>query len=190
MNATASIVHPEPVKLTISDFELLERAGAFRSYAKTELVEGVVVAMNAQFRAHSWAKNELGYRIRLVLDAGTTGLSAQIEPTVEIPPTNLPGPDIVVTSEPRGDRYMRADSVELIVEISDSTVAFDLREKLAMYAQAKVPEYWVVDLPECKLHQFWNPADSAYLDRAEVDLGQPVTSMTIKGLTVSTVGIA
>ncbi len=189
MNAPVAIIHPEPVKLTIADFELLEHAGAFRSYAKTELIEGVVVAMHAQFRAHSWAKNELGHRIRMVLDSGTTGLSTQIEPTVEIAPTNLPGPDIAVTSAPRGDRYMKAESVRLIVEVSDSSAAYDLGDKLAIYARAGIPEYWVVDLPGRTLHQFWNPVDDTYSDKANIALGRAVTSQTIINLSVLTDGI-
>ena len=176
MNAPAALTHPEPVKLTIADFEMLEQAGAFQSYAKTELIEGVVVAMNAQFRAHSWAKNELGHRIRMSLDAGTTGLSTQIEPTVEIPPSNLPGPDIVVTDAPRGDRYMAAGSVRLIVEVSDTSVAYDVGEKLAIYARAGIPEYWVVDLPNGTVHQFWDPVDARYSGTMDIDLGRAITS--------------
>ena len=190
MNAPVAMIHPEPVKLTVADFEVLKKSGAFRSYAKTELIDGVVVAMNAQVRAHSWAKNELGHRIRMVLDAEDTGLSTQIEPTVEIAPTNLPSPDIVVTVTPRGARYMRADSVRLIVEVSDSSVAYDLGDKLGIYARADIPEYWVVDLPICKLHQFWDPLGGHYSAKADVNLGDSVTSRTITNLTITTDGIA
>ena len=35
---------------------------------------------------------------------------------------------------------------ELVVEVSDSTLRFDLEKKVATYAKALIPEYWVVDL--------------------------------------------
>jgi hypothetical protein len=47
---------PLPVKLRIADFDLLDRAGAFDDYAKTELIDGTVYFVNAHHRPHARVK--------------------------------------------------------------------------------------------------------------------------------------
>jgi len=43
-------------------------------------------------------------------------------------------------------RHPRGDETLLVVEIAETTVAFDLSRKAILYARAGVPEYWVLDL--------------------------------------------
>lgn len=69
MTLIAPLNVPQPVKLRIEDYELLLRAGTFAHLAKTELIDGVIVEMDAQYRRHSFAKNELTYRLRRALEA-------------------------------------------------------------------------------------------------------------------------
>jgi hypothetical protein len=59
---------PQPFKLRVEDYELLERAGAFNG-ARVELIEGMVVEISSQQRPHSFTKNELSYRLRRALEA-------------------------------------------------------------------------------------------------------------------------
>jgi Uma2 family endonuclease len=48
-------------------------------------------------------------------------------------------------------------TASLVVEISDSTLTYDLTTKLELYAEAGVPEYWVVDISHRQVHIFRNP---------------------------------
>lgn len=180
---------PQPVKLTIGQFEMLDASGAFDGYAKTELIEGAIYAMQGQFRRHSYAKNELTYRLRLKLEEMGSKLLPQAEASVAMAPSSAPQPDIVLTSEPRGESYVPLASVALIVEISDSSIAFDLSDKAALYARQRVPEYWVVDLPAATLHQLWGPADTGYAEARSVPLGGTIESLTIAGLAVESDGL-
>jgi len=180
---------PQPVKLRIEDYELLLRAGTFSHLAKTELIEGVIVEMNSQYRRHSFAKNELTYRLRRALEALGSPYSAQSETTVALPPYSAPEPDVVLTSAPRGDGYVPLESVALLIEVSDSTISFDLGAKAAMYAAHGVPEYWVVDLPAAQIHQLWHPSEGTYQDRRSIAVGGPVQSLTLTDLTIETNGI-
>ena len=38
------------------------------------------------------------------------------------------------------------EDIRLVAEISDSTLAFDLRVKAKLYARAGIVEYWVIDV--------------------------------------------
>ena len=189
MSAIQPINVPQPVKLTVEQFELLDRSGAFDGYAKTELIEGAIYAMQGQYRRHSYAKNELTFRLRLALQNLGSTLLPQSEPTVAMPPLSAPEPDIVVTDAPKGDGYIPLESALLIVEVSDSSVAFDLGEKAALYGKHGVPEYWVLDIPAGMMHQVWSPSELGYREGRSVDLGGTIESMTIAGLVIEADGL-
>lgn len=177
---------PVPVKLRVEDYLLLDGSGAFDGYAKTELIDGKLFFMHAQHRPHSRIKTELGYRMREALAAAESPLALLIEPSVAAPPHDVPEPDIVVTSEPRGEGPVPLASVALIVEVSDASLDFDLGPKALLYARHKVPEYWVVDVKGRQIHQLWAPREQAYTERRLVAFGEPIASATIAGLTVET----
>ena len=180
---------PQRVKLTIEQFELLDRSGAFDGYAKTELIEGAIYAMEGQFRPHAFAKSELYFRLRTALDAINSPLMPIVEGSVAMPPLSAPEPDICVTAAPRGEGYIPLDSVALAVEVSDSTAAFDLKDKAALYASKGVPEYWVLEIPAATLHQFWSPVAGSYRESRSVPVGEPIESITIAGLAVESDGL-
>jgi len=189
MTLIAPLNVPQPVKLRIEDYELLLRAGTFSHLAKTELIEGVIVEMNSQYRRHSFAKNELTYRLRRALEALGSSYSAQSETTVAMPPHAAPEPDIVVTSAPQGDGYVPLESVALLVEVSDSTISFDLGTKAEMYAAHGVPEYWVVDLPAAQIHQLWQPLGNRFQRSRSHSVGDVLQSAVIAELRIETRGI-
>jgi Uma2 family endonuclease len=164
MTALRKWDEPRPVKLTVDDFLRLDEAGAFGAYAKTELIEGVIVAMNARHRPHGFAKDELAYRLRRALEANGSRHHVSTEVAVAMPPGNLPHPDITLTREPRGEGPIPLASAALIVEISDTTLAFDLGTKARAYAANGVAEFWVVNLPDRLVHQFWSPSPGGYAE--------------------------
>jgi Uma2 family endonuclease len=78
---------------------------------------------------------------------------------------------------PRDDFYARAHprpaDTLLIIEVAHSTLAYDLEIKTPLYALAEIPEVWVVDLPDGRVHIFREPSDNRYrveqvVDRTEV----------------------
>lgn len=171
-----------PVKLRLEDYRMLDDAGAFEEYRKTELIDGELYFMNAQHRPHAAVKSRLFRILANALDERHLGWEAIVEGSIAIPPHNAPEPDIVITSEPEGTGLIPLDSVRLIVEVSDATLAFDMQRKLAMYARNGVPEYWVVDVDARAIHQMWSPGGEAYAERRQVPLAGPITAATIPGL--------
>jgi len=116
-------------------------------------------------------------------------LEALVEGSVEIPPHDVPAPDIVITSDAEGSGLIPIGSVRLVVEVSDSTLSHDLGRKAAMYARSSVPEYWVVDVAAMVIHQAWAPSGAGYGERRLVALGGPIAAITIDGLEVDTRGV-
>ena len=180
---------PVRVKLRLEDYLLLDAAGAYDRYRGTELIEGDVYAVNAQHRPHARIKSRLYRLIDDGLRAANSPLEAMVEPSIAIPPDTAPEPDIVVTSEPEGDGLVPLPSVRLVVEVADTTLQADLTHKVALYAQAGIPEYWVVDVNARVIHQMWSPADATYVDRRQVAFGDPLAAATLAGVTIDTAGL-
>ncbi len=177
---------PLRVPLRADHFMFLDARGAFESYGRVELIEGELLYMNAQFRPHMVAKDELAYRLRQALETAAIDLFVGTEGSVRLSDNDVPQPDIILTSEPRGDGPIPGTSVSLLVEVADTTLDHDLGRKAAVYAHGGVPEYWVVDLNAGVIHQLAMPATAGFDWRAEVPFGDPITSMAIPGLTVAT----
>lgn len=177
------------VRLTVDDFLLLDRAGAFDRYGHTELIDGGVISMNSQFRPHAYAKSELAFRLNDAIRAAGLNLSVVIEGSVALPPHNVPMPDIAITDAARGEGPIPEGSLLLAVEVADSTLRFDLGRKAKIYASARVPEYWVVDLKGARIVRLTQPGAKGYAMRDEVLFGASAVSSTIQGVAVETSGL-
>lgn len=180
---------PLPLKLRVEDYLALDGIGAFADYAKTELIEGEIVFLNARHRPHARVKSELFILLAHALRSSESDLAALVEASIEAPPHNVPEPDIVVTSEPDGEGLVPIGSVKLIVEVADTTLRNDLERKAGLYARLGVPEYWVADVKGRVIHQLWAPTGEAYAERREVAFGEVVEAVTIEGLRVETSGL-
>ena len=182
--------NPLPVKLTVEDYLLLDESGAFDKHPRTELIDGIVYAMNPQYRPHMVAKNELAYRLRRALEEAGNDAFVGTEGSISLSETDLPEPDILVTTEPRGEGPVPASSILLLVEIGHTTLDFDLEQKSPAYAHGGVPEYWVVDVQGGIIHQMWSPDGDAYAERQRVQFGRRIEAATIPGLAVGTTGLS
>ncbi|HEX8485458.1 Uma2 family endonuclease [Sphingomonas sp.] len=193
MNVMASITsiaddEPQAFKLRFEHYELLDRAGTFQD-RRVELIEGTLVEMSPQQRPHSYAKNELTFRLRLALDALGSSLSAQSEVTLPLGPHSGAEPDIALTDAPRGQGYIPVDSVKLVVEVADTSLRFDVGKKQTAYADAGLPEYWVVDVNGRQVHQFWAASDGVYTHSRIVPLDGELRSATMPELAIDGSGI-
>ena len=116
-------------------------AGLFRN-ERVELIEGVIVQMSPQSPPHAGAIQILN----TLLNAALNGRAAvRVQSPFATGADGLPEPDIALV-EPRPFWNAHPDRAFLIIEVADSSLRFDRHEKAEIYAQAGVPEYWVVNL--------------------------------------------
>lgn len=178
-----------PILLTVENFALLGVSGSLAGLSKTELIEGVVYRMSPQYRRHGYVKDELAYRLRRALEEIGSDLHVATEQSVRLDDHNEPQPDIVLTREPRGDGPIPLESVALVIEVSVSTLEFDLGEKEPLYARSGIPEYWVIDLNENRALMHEQPSADGYDGQLDILLGEVLHSSSIEGLSVATDGL-
>jgi len=84
----------------------------------------------------SWEQVERKFRVR-------------VEKPIRIPDhASSPEPDIAWVTRKRYFRqHPGPEDIQLLIEVSQSSSQFDRTEKMQLYAQARIPEYWQVDLP-------------------------------------------
>jgi Uma2 family endonuclease len=68
-----------------------------------------------------------------------------------------PIPDIAVVVRPPGKVPPKPRTALLVVEVSDTSLAYDTGDKASLYAAAGIADYWVIDVNGRQLHVFRNP---------------------------------
>lgn len=140
----------------------MAEAGVFAPDARLELLEGEIVEKAPIGSRHAGAVNALN-RI-LVRQAGERAVVAVQNPIIA-GERSVPQPDLALL-EPRADSYSGAHPIPadvlLVIEVSDTTLAFDIGTKVPLYARFGVPEAWVVDLQERSIRVFRDPSANGY----------------------------
>jgi Uma2 family endonuclease len=176
---------PQPVKFSAREFWLLADAGVFREFVRTELIEGEICVVNSIWSRHARAHATLTFELGLAIRSLHSPLVLLTAPSTELSDDSIPEPDIAIARNADGKALQGAD-VQLAVEISDTTLDFDLGRKLRMYARHGVPEYWVADVAGKVIHQHWEPQDESFAQTRTVSFGEPITAATISELIVET----
>lgn len=165
----AVTVPPFPIaRFSVEQYHHMIKSGAFTEDDRIELIEGWVVEQMAKGPAHEYTTGEL---VALLQSAVPSGLHVRNQAPITLEDSE-PEPDISVVRGSRTDyreRHPGAQDVALVVEVSDTTLATDLR-KARTYAAAQIPEYWIVDLASRAVLVFRHPdaSLSAYRDEHRV----------------------
>lgn len=175
--------NPFAVRWTRADCEKLVADG-FLDYPY-ELVEREIIRQMPQNIPHRTAIALLTGWLYVVFGVRFVQSHAAIDVRPEENPTSQPEPDVAVLSVPlqslMGSEVINptAEQVRLVVEISDSTLAYDLTVKAGLYARAEIAEYWVVDLNARTLHVLRQPNDGQYQDIREILESENIATLAV-----------
>jgi Uma2 family endonuclease len=189
MTAMQEQQFPRPLKLTVDNFMALHEAGAFQGLSKVELINGEMLTMSPQHLPHVWAKSQLSFRLFDALRSLGSPLAPFIEGTVAMSDIDAPEPDIVLAAVPHRAGLIPVTSVQLVVEVADSSLRFNSKQKARLYAAHRIPEYWVLGIPTETVQQMWAPTDGLYTQTRTLRIGERIESVTIPGLVIESDGL-
>jgi Uma2 family endonuclease len=133
-------------RFTIAEYHRLAELGFFAEDDRVELIKGEIIQMAAKGKPHSVCNTRL-YRELFKLIAGKATLRGQ-EPII-LSDRSEPEPDLVIVQN-RLDDYLQEhphpSDVLLLIEVSDSSLKYDQEEKLSVYAEAGISDYWIFNL--------------------------------------------
>ncbi|MBM3993173.1 MAG: Uma2 family endonuclease [Planctomycetes bacterium] len=159
-------------RFTVVQYQKMIAQGIIAPGARIELLDGKVVNKMARNPAHdtslTLAQHELSplvmpewyLRIQMAIVAGAH---------------SQPEPDIAVVFAP-ASRYAKqhpgAKDVDMLVEVADSTLLDDRRDRAPIYAGGRIPWYWIVNVAEKIVEVYTDPKGGAAPEyRKRLDYG-------------------
>lgn len=130
--------------LALERYEQMVEAGILGPDDRVELLRGVLAAVTPEGVLHACAIQWLTHVLVTGVDPDVAAVRVQ-QPLHLATVESSPEPDFAVVG-PGLHRVHHPDTALLVIEISASSAARDLGEKARIYAEAGIPEYWVVDV--------------------------------------------
>ncbi len=183
-------------RLSVDQYEAMVKHGILPETNRWELIEGRLVEKDVKSTPHSFVTG-------LCLDALSQSLPAgwhvRKEDPVRIPNRKSePEPDLSVVRGKRTDyldRHPGPADVDLVVEVTRSSVAKDrrgeprLRGRARVYGPGGIPVYWIVNVPKRRLEVYANPIGGVYLAPKVLEETESV-SLVIDGQKIGTIAVA
>jgi len=170
---------------SVADYHKMAHAGIFSPAERTELIKGEVVAMSPIGSHHAACVDRLNHIF-------TRALSDQVIVRVQNPVIldnhSEIEPDIaLVDFQP--DFYEKKHpgptAVRLLVEVADTTLNYDRKIKLPLYAASGILETWLIDLNNGNVEIYLSPTASGYETIRIFRKGKTIVSTQFPGLDLS-----
>lgn len=165
-------------KWTGDDLIRLGALGVLPANRKFELMDGEIIEIMPPSPYHAALVGHLSSFLMRV--AWSSAAHVRPENPIRLTPHFDPQPDLAVV---RGaaldfkDRFPTAAETLLLVEIADSSLAYDRGFKLQSYAASGVLEYWVVNLQDTQVEVYREPDGQAYRSLRIHKPGETVTPL-------------
>jgi Uma2 family endonuclease len=169
--------------LTVDEYHRMGEAGILTDDDRVELIEGELVAMAPIGSEHIASTNALN-RL-LVLAVGDRGIVSVGNP-VRLNRHSEPQPDFAVL-KPRDDyrkTLPRPEDTMLAVEVSNTSLDYDRKVKLALYARAGIPEVWIVNLAAQEVEVHRSPAADNYTTVTRAGRSDDLTIEALPGVLI------
>lgn len=157
-------------KWTIDEYHRMIETGILNS-RKVELLKGEIVEMSPEGEPHAYCSHEASMYLTNLL--GQRATIRQAKP-ITLPNNSEPEPDIAIVQR-LGREYRThhpyPENIFWLIEYANSSLEKDLETKSKIYAEAGIPEYWVVNLKKLHLVVFREPLDGEYATKLTLSGG-------------------
>jgi Uma2 family endonuclease len=155
------------------EYEQLVDAGHLAN-EKVELIHGLIVRMSPQGAHHAAAVQKLTQL--LVVALGVPGRAAvRVRLPLALGEDSEPEPDLAAVA-PGSYKDQHPTGAFLVVEVAESSLSEDRREKGALYAENGIPEYWSVDTARERVEVHSEIVDAAYSRVTPYRRGESISS--------------
>jgi hypothetical protein len=148
--------------------------GILRETDRVELLDGEIVEKAVIGSPHAWSVDTL---TRLLVQAVGDRAIVRVQGPVRLDEYSEPEPDLsLLRPGPEGyhSSHPVPNDVLLLIEVADTTALHDRSVKLPLYAQAGIPEYWLVDLGRGVVEIYRSPSGATYTEAREARPGTAI----------------
>lgn len=153
---------PTRYKLSVEDYHKLGHAGILTEDSRVELIDGELIEMAPIGGPHMHMVNRL---TKLLVTAVGDSAVVSIQNPVTLPPHSEPQPDVAILKaevSARETLVPESKDVLLLIEVADSSLAYDRQTKLRLYAANEIPEVWIVDVNAGVVEVYRQPTRTGY----------------------------
>ena len=153
-------------QFSVVEYHQMVQTGILTPDDRVELLEGWIVNKMSQNPPHRNSVGRVARRVSKVLPDNWT---ISIEGPITLSDSE-PEPDITLA---RGEeeiydaRHPEPADLGVLMEVGDSSVMQDRRYKGELYAKAKVPEFWLINLVERRVEVYTKPRGGKYQKKIE-----------------------
>ena len=173
----------ERKRFTVEEYHRLGEVGLLHEDDRIELIDGELVEMAAIGIAHANAIVELDELANRTV-RHVARISAQNP--IHLGPRSEPQPDLALIRRRRYSvTHPTPEDIFLVIEVSDSSLAYDRAIKLPLYAAAGIPETWIVDLNGLVIERHSGPREGRYTQIVIAAPGDTLASLILPAFIVS-----
>lgn len=166
---------------TVDEYDRMVTAGILGREDRVELIEGEIVEMSPIGHRHTACVANL---MRIFITRLSERAVVWPPGAVRLSTRSKPEPDVTLL---RRHSYRAAHpdvrDVLLLIEVAESSLAYDRNVKLALYARAGIPEYWIVDVESRTIETFRTLTDTGYRDRRRVAGDEEISPVSFPDVT-------
>jgi len=172
-------------RFTVAELERMVAAGILLEDERIELIGGEVVPMSPKGNRHEILKTALNVHWARELP---TDLMFTTETTFRLSEDTYLEPDFVFYPKAIGLKGLTAATARLVVEIADTSLAYDLGRKAGLYAAFGIAELWVINAVTLQTRVHRDPtktgSGSAYRSVTDVHASQRMVPESVPALAV------
>lgn len=173
---------PERIRpLRRAEYDRLVELGAFDN-ERVELLRGAIVEMSPPGARHASVVDALN----MLLAPALVGRAVvRVQSPFAALDDSEPQPDLTILPQRGSTPFEHPSEADLVVEVADSSLHYDRTSKVPVYAEAGVPECWIVNLRDEVVEVHTDPAGGAYAGIREHRRGDSIALVAFPDLTVA-----
>ena len=167
-------------KFTVDEYYRLAEVGILQPDERVELVNGEILLMPLIGPLHAAT---VDHWTRIFMERASNRYTVRNQNPVRLGERSEPVPDLAILRyRERGyfGSHPRPEDTLLVIEVADSTLAYDRRTKAILYAQANIPETWIMNLPEECIESFTEPGPEGYAQRSVYRRGDRISPASLQ----------
>ena len=173
-------------RFTTHDFHRMAEAGIIGEDDRYELIAGEIVEMAAIGSKHSACVTTC---TQICYERLGRSVVIIVQGPIQLGPDYEPQPDLIIARQ-RTDNYREnnptPEDILLLLEVADSSFAYDQTVKMPIYAAAGILEVWLVDLNRQRILRYSEPHEGNYKIVRQFRPGRQITSVVVPELSVAT----
>jgi Uma2 family endonuclease len=149
---------------SVGEFHRMAEVGILKEDDRVELINGEIIPMTPIGPQHAACVNWLA---RLLIQRVPADIVVYVQNPLQLANDIELYPDLALL-RPHSNRYRDRspcpEDMLLVIEVADTSLERDRSNKVPLYAEAGIPEAWLIDLGRQEVHIYRDPSGNEYRD--------------------------